>query len=435
MSVSAATFLSFQEGRQLYVEHVAMAPETDHEVTQWEWDVVNRWSSDPIRGGTEPSLGFSARRLVREAWTAYNWGLAYTPAIFKKLPTLQPSTMDQAEAENVVDASLQQTEIYMREAIERSHALATLLLRHAAVLEQLGDRKISLAKEEYERALQYFSDPGHQAFIAWKIGDLSSRLGHDEDAFIWWTKASQIAQGPGQPAGTTSSALSIPQSPLAQRILSSIFVSESALLARSGKLTEARAIEETALNFLRSIRPPESFASASAPQALHALYLLQRSSLLSIHLAEVLHAQHHPEFSSIQYLTSAAESSERVARLLTGSQIQKSSDSDTENQSTPAINIQELLPMYTRSRSMNTPANALLRDARRTAAEAWHLLGILYEDREGTKSPKALGCFERAINWAGTVTPDGQGLQAADDILESDWHIYWKIISALRTHR
>ena len=36
------------------------------------------------------------------------------------------------------------------------------------------------------------------------------------------------------------------------------------------------------------------FASTSSAQTLHDLYLLHRSSLLSIHLAEVLFAQHQP---------------------------------------------------------------------------------------------------------------------------------------------
>jgi hypothetical protein len=346
-------------------------------------------------------------------------------------------TPDQTKVIHVVDSRLQQTEHHLRntillveEKLAKSElnpsSFVILLLRHAGVSEQIGvGQFLLLAKEDYERAWQYTSHPDYQRYISWKLGDLNSRLGNSADALLWWDRSSQLTQeSRGDSGDVSTSGFRIPQTPLAQRILSSILVSKSAHLAASGKLKDAQALEESALELLRSIRPPDTIASASPPQALHALYLLQRSSLLSMHLAEVLRAQRRPVLSSIQWLSSAAESSERVARILTGSQLLTSSNPDEENPSTRSKNNQ-LLPVYTDSLSMNSPASALLRDARRTVAEAWNMMGILHEDYEGPRSRSALHCYERAVNWAGTAKPKGDDLQAADDILDSDWKIYW----------
>ncbi|KAF8910936.1 hypothetical protein CPB84DRAFT_1842212 [Gymnopilus junonius] len=421
----AFSAVAYYEGAHLYIEHVDMKPESDPEVKKWQWDVVNsEWTGDSAKGGTDPALGYRARHILHAAWSAYT----------DEAPSASVIIEDPAQSQSihVVDSRLQQTEHHLWNAIllaEKKLAKSELnpssfmilLLRHAAVSEQIGVGPFPrLAKEDYERAWQYSSDPTYRQFIAWRLGDLDHRMGHDTDALFWWDRSSRLAQEVNQKGGAPPTGIfRIPQTPLAQRILSSVLVSRSAYLAASGKLKDAQTLEESALELLRSIPFPESIASASPPQALHALYLLQRSSLLSIHLAEVLHAQRRPVRFSMQWLASAAESSERVARILTNS-----SHADTQKESTGPKN-NKLLPVYTGSYSMNNSASALLRDARRTAAEAWNMMGILHEDHEGLKSRLAFECYQRAVNWAGTVKESGKDLQAADDVLDSDWKIYW----------
>jgi len=69
---------------------------------------------------------------------------------------------------------------------------------------------------------------------------------------------------------------------------------------------------------------------------------------------------------------------------------------------------------------MKRPAKSLIRDARRTAVEAWNLLGVLHEGKGDIKSLKAsLDCYERALGWAG-VAASGDG-KTGEGILEVEW--------------
>ncbi|CAA7271706.1 unnamed protein product [Cyclocybe aegerita] len=419
--VCVATAGTIWEGTHLLAEHVAMAPEIDSEINKWEWDVLeNDWTGDPLVGGTDPSLGFWARHFVRAAWMFH-----YEERTPKNIVgTADPSKTNQ-EPLHRSDERLNKVENNLRDTIQRieasppssirPHTLPTLLLRHAEVLEHFGTQSLQTAIDEYERAWSSFTDPVHKAYIAWKLGNANSRLDRDFAAREWWSRSVQLCQS--SDLGHHSA---IPKSPLAQRILFSTLVSQSAHLARSGKLQEAQGLEESTLALLRSIQSPATIASATPPESLHFLYLLQRSSLLSIHLAEVLHAQNRPTYTSVQWLTSAAESSERVARALTIPQLHLT-DSDQLR------NTEKLLPSYSSSKSMNVAASELLKDARRTAADAWNLMGILHETQEGTKSRSALNCFEHAVRWASTGNKNDNKANAspADYILESDWNIYW----------
>ena len=426
--------VAYYEGAHLYIEHFDMKQEDDPEAKKWQWDVLNSdWTGDPAKGGTDPALGYRVRHILHAAWSAYTDEIPRSSVVIEE--SSQPRSL------HVIDSRLQQAEYHLWNAISLTEdkfaknqvnpsTFVALLLRHAAVSEQIGVGPFPrLAKEDYERAWQYSSDPNLRQFIAWRLGDLNHRMGHDTDAVLWWDRASQLTQGSNQDDGSRpTSIFSVPQTPLAQRVLSSVLVSKSAYLAASGNFKDAQVLEESALELLRSIPSPESIASASPPQALHSLYLLQRSSLLSMHLAEVLHAQRRPIPSSVQWLASAAESSERVARILTGSP----SHADTEKQNTIPNN-KQLLPVYAKSNSMNNPAKALLRDARRTTAEAWNMMGILYEDYEGAKSHSAFECYERAVDWAGTAKGSDGECQPADDVLDSDWEIYWANYQRLKT--
>jgi len=208
--------------------------------------------------------------------------------------------------------------------------------------------------------------------------------------------------------------------------LASTLVSLSAFYATSGQLKQAQATEEASLDLLRAISPAKSLKAASPPQALHVLYLRHRSSLLSIHLAEVLFALQSPTATSMRWLTAAAESSERVALALTGLPLIHP-DAPLSTIPHPPSSEAPLLKSFTKSNSLNKPATSLLRDARRTAAEAWNLMGVLNEETEGPKPEKALQCYERALGWAG-VSADRPGGVAdpGEGILEAEWKVFWE---------
>ena len=162
------------------------------------------------------------------------------------------------------------------------------------------------------------------------------------------------------------------------------------------------------------------------PQALHLLYVLHRSSILSIHLAEVLYALRTKPATSMEWLSQAAQSAERVALFLTGLPLVHP-DAPGSVIPHPPSSETPLVPEYTKSRSMSTPARALLRDSRRTAAEAWNLIGVL---TEGSKSPdateKAMECYERALGWAGVGRDKAGGIgQPGEGTLETEWQVFW----------
>ncbi|KAG6822872.1 hypothetical protein H0H93_007284, partial [Arthromyces matolae] len=89
------------------------------------------------------------------------------------------------------------------------------------------------------------------------------------------------------------------------------------------------------------------------------------------------------------------------------------------------------LASYTESRSMKKPAEALLRDARRTSAEAWNLLGILNET-QGKNLPAAMRCYERAVQWASSDRISND-MKPHEGMLASEWASIWNNYS--RTKR
>ncbi|KAG6843241.1 hypothetical protein H0H93_001763, partial [Arthromyces matolae] len=192
----------------------------------------------------------------------------------------------------------------------------------------------------------------------------------------------------------------------------------------SGELPAAQALEETALMLFRPIFPPSSL-TLTPSHTLHDLYLLHRSSLLTIHLGEVLSARKKPLALSIECLTSAAESSQKVAHTLAGTL-----SLGNPGASSPIKDVSPLAS-YTESRSMKKPAEALLRDARRTSAEAWNLLGILNET-QGKNLPAAMRCYERAVQWASSDRISND-MKPHEGMLASEWASIWNNYS--RTKR
>ncbi|KAF8228173.1 hypothetical protein L208DRAFT_1379448 [Tricholoma matsutake] len=422
-----ATTAAVYEGVHMWVENVELASEADDEVRKWEWDQESeKWTGDSPRGGTDPGLGLKGRHVVRAAWMAYNWGVGFSTSVIGS-EAVRGEGLVGPGGIKVIDAGLQRTDDFLRTAISIAEKRATnlysqtiteLIARHAAVLERLGQQFLPESQAQYERVWAGLVGKGSDAIrTALKLGDLCSRLGQTDDALAWWFRAIHIIRGEALDSVDTLPAVldSVPSSPSGQRLLSAALVSLSAFYAMSGQLHHAQSIEKAGLKMLGSIRPPESLTSTSPPQSLHTLYLFQQSSLLSIHLAEVLHAQRKPAGLSIQWLTSAAESSEQVARALTGHSL---GDNDI-----PEHLEKPLSSVFTYSRSMKKVAHGLLRDSRRTAAEAWNLMGILNEAQG--QNVLALRCYERAVNWAGTSTDHPHVKRAAEGTLDTDWVVFW----------
>ena len=389
------------EAAHFYVENVALAVETDPDARKWEWDLQgDRWSPRGS-GGTDPALGFRCRHAVRGAWMAQNWGTGSGESV-----------MGGPDSSSVVDSATQSAQDFLKIAINMAMAsrangsnisedtLRVLITRHATLLESFGHKHSLLeARSELERMWKAFPPSGVEASqVAQWLGDLNRRLGDFDDAVVWWTRAVRLAEG-NEP--TTRIPLvvptSAPSSPLAQRSLLSILISVSAFFATTGQLKEAQETETLSLDLIRSIKQPESFSSSSPGEALHALYILHRSAILSIHLAEVQHGLRSSPETSIQWLTNAAESSERVALALSEA-AQRASRRETP---LSTIARSPLITSYSGSASMRRPASSLLRDSRRSAAEAWHLVGLLTEGSRSGGPSKAAEYYGRALGWIG----------------------------------
>ncbi|TFK42588.1 hypothetical protein BDQ12DRAFT_676461 [Crucibulum laeve] len=423
------------EATHMWVEHNSLAPEKDEEIKKWQWDLgAEHWTGDPVKGGTDPGLGIKGRHMLRAAWMAYNWGVGSGAAA---TGTDSEPGRSGANIIHIIDARIQRAEVFLRNALYfaeasssklHSHTLPQILTLHAAMLENLGTALLPDSRIAYERAWAGLSGKGlFAAQVAEKVGEVCSRLGLGNEAVEWWKRAIQLSTEEKYNR-TYDEDIHVPQtapaSPLGQRILAKSLVALSAYYAQSGQLSKAQSVEENALDLIRSIPQPSSLASASPPQALHALFLLQRSSLLSIHLAEVIYARRKSQVTCMQYLTAAAESSERVARVLVGLSPHGADEFNLHNPI--PVEKSQLSAVYTSSSSMNKAAKGLLRDSLRTAAEAWNLLGILHEEREGPGSKTSLGCFQRAVGWAGVPTTEDPSIRtAAEGILKAEWNVFW----------
>jgi hypothetical protein len=425
------------EATHMWVENVELAPDTDEEVHKWEWDLqTDAWSGGDA-GGTDPALGFKGRHAVRSAWMAQNWGTGSGTSVMGSKAFSGQGT----GGLNFVESRLEFAQDFLKIAINIAtrrrgegspvlpQTINALIARHAGLMELMGSKDALFeARLGFERLWKDVPRTGvGAARIAHKLGDLNNRLGDSEDALVWWARAIQLACGNESSSKVPPIVPQVaPSSPLAQRTLVSTLVSLSTYYATTGKLKQAQQLEESSLNLLRSIKQPDSLSSASPPHALHGLYVLHRAALLSIHLAEVLHGLKNSPETTIRWLTSAAESSERVAIFLMGL---PSIHPDAPNSTIPHPPSSEapLLDRYSKSKSMQKPASALLRDARRSAAEAWHLIGLLTEGPEATSAAKALECYERALGWVGVEADKVGGIaRPGEGTLEDEWKVLWR---------
>jgi hypothetical protein len=425
------TFLSAAAVAHLWIEMVELVPESDKNCIDWEWDVeAERWGQSE-KGGTDPSLGFMARFGMRSAWLEHHWT---SPGTLKhtRAPSNRITPFD--DATTPVERRLQTTRDFLDDVLDialpkesagllRPQTVTDILVRRADVSERMGT-KAGLADARYDLQRVWSRLPAEGPLasrIALKLGDLSFRLRDPDNALAWWSRCIQMTSSSGLSTQTTPSIPAIlsspPSSPASQRILASALVSLSAFYATSGQLRQAQSLEESALDLLRSIRLP---SPTSAPQTLHSLYILHRSSLLSVHLAEVLHALKTPPAESIKWLSQAARSSEQVAFTLAGLPAIHPNAPGSKVPHPPSPRA-PLLPEYSKFLSLKKPAKSLIRDARRSAAESWNLLGVLHEGKGDVKSLQtALDCYERALGWAG-VSAGGDG-KSGEGILEVEWN-------------
>ncbi|KAF8136349.1 hypothetical protein EV363DRAFT_1428752 [Boletus edulis] len=379
------------EGTHLWVESVELASDQDDETRRWEWHQdAERWTGGE-HGGTDPALGFRARHLLRGSWMAENWGIGST--------TFSDNGGIGGRNANYLDTTIKIAETRIPSAKLRPQTINELFLRHGAILERIGTKEALFeARSKYERFWAGLPGIGTDAArIAVKLGDLNFRLGDSNDALTWWTRSLSLPRALVIPTISQSA----PSSPSAQRTLTSALVSLSAYYSTSGQLQQARQLQETALEVLRSIPSSPNISGASPPQMLHSLYILHRSSLISIHLAEVLYALRSPQKSSFDYLTRAAESSERVALALTGLPFDPP-HAEGSGVHTPAPDA-TILPLFTKSHAMRKPATGLLRDAR-------------------GDMKRAFVCYKRAVGWAGVASDQNV---PGEGVLDADWKVMW----------
>ncbi|KAF9264689.1 hypothetical protein L218DRAFT_957897 [Marasmius fiardii PR-910] len=421
--LGSTTAVAF-EAAHTWVENVELKKEKeDPEVSAWEWDSdAEKWNGDDKQGGTDPGLGFRGRHCVRGAWVALHWGVGESTAVIGSDASNTSDGLLGPRGLIIIDPRLVRAEDSLRTAVEIAEqkniqgklqpwTLSRLLSLHASVLERMGVESSLVAKEQYERA--WAAQPQftkQSARLAMKLGDLCFRIGDNDSAMTWWARGAYLTGQTSIPSETpefpASSLQNMPSSPSAQRTLLSILASCSASYARSAKFKQGRSLDEAAFDLVRSVRHPENMSSVSPAHALHALTLLHRSSVFCIHRAEVSHALKEKPSVSIQWLSTAAQSSERVARAL----VISSNHSGSNN---------SLSPLYTDVPALKLPAIRLLREARRTAAEAWNLLGILNENKN---KQEALQCYKHAVEWASK--PDIFG-EPAEETLVADWEVVW----------
>jgi hypothetical protein len=490
------------ESTHAYVEHIALGSDPDEDARKWGWmHEAERWSGSS-NGGTDPALGYRGRHATRGAWMAYHWGTGEGASVIGTSAHTRPG----AGGLNVIEARLEFAQDFLAMAINIAEeklaagkdlhpgTLAALLARHGNTLERRGSHDaLWESRAQFERIWSMMvplKDTVDAARVAVKIGDLNCRLGDTQDALVWWTRAIELINGPS-PSPTSLTMLStdgkdaiiepkipssLPSDPSAQRTLSSVLVSLSAFYSTSGLLKQAQATQESALALLTPSQPTSSSSTPSPAQTLHNLYLAHRTALLSIHHAEVSYALRDPLTTSLSSLKRAAKTSERVVLTLAGLPTVHP-DAPTSRIPHPPASEAPLAEPYAHSSgsgsSMEKPARALLRDARRSAAEAWNLMGVLTEQGSGEgsmqkptsgaadkprkksnglwpfssssssstiaaavigdkddakvrRATEAMAYYERALAWAGVRADMGGGMgDAGEGITEREWKMLW----------
>ncbi|KAK7054908.1 hypothetical protein VNI00_003371 [Paramarasmius palmivorus] len=420
LSIVGTTYATVYEGSHQWVENVELKKrEEDEEVHRWEWDLDReKWSGDDEKGGTDPGLGIHGRHMVRAAWMALNWGASQqgrTAVIASEASSNSGDGLLGPRGLRIIDPRLVLAEACLHTAVDIAErksldgklhpwTLPRILALHASILARMGPDSLPSAKEQYERA--WASQPA----LTKGIGEACPKTRRRQ----FPNRRKRCCFDLADYDYPNSVIQHMPPSPSAQRTLLSILSSTSALYAVTGKLKEARALDEASFGLIRSIRHPESISTVSAAHALHALTLLQRSSVCCIRLGEIHHALKARPTVPIQWLSTAAQSSERRCHL--NYHLKRGYLTNTTGHSACIVH---------RVSSMHQPSQRLLRDSRRTAAESWNLIGMLSEK----KDPKyAASCFKRAVLWASKADAFGE---PGEETLARDWEVIWGNYSRL----
>ena len=391
------------QGLQIYVEAFELGPERDPEVRRWQWDHEREdWGGDLERGGTDPRLGIWNQQLLRLAHIYEHQGRPQRKAEYREFSR----GLLQLVIKNVSEKD------------PEAPTLPAIYQRLAANLER-NDLRESLDEviDCYERSLKATSNgSSDHARLRIRLGSVLERIGETSSARALWTEAAFAASQQETAAVQILVPAELPSAPFDQRTLCMALQNISSSLSSSGELAQAADLQRSARALLSPPTYPD-IKSTSPPAALHSLYLAHRAALFSIHLAEVTYAQSKstkpslwsrspPEHESpLALLQSAAEHSERVALALQGLEY-----SYIPPQSACDGPLQE--GFVKNSRAMAENSTALLRDARRSAAQAWRLSGLV--NRAQGDNVRALECFTRALAWVGPA-------EAAPDALASEW--------------
>ncbi|KDN37195.1 hypothetical protein RSAG8_10327, partial [Rhizoctonia solani AG-8 WAC10335] len=448
--VVGCTVLGLEAAHQ-WVEHVELKPELTDDTFGWEKE-REHWSGG-AQGGTDSRIGWWARRAVRSAWIPLNWGSTDFEGVIG-------TGQGEGGGLNVFEKKYAAAEGFLRGAIEAAqkrisepndHAILELMSLHAGVVERMGGQaNLEAARAEWEALLGLLPPRSSDAArVSKRLGDLNARLGNMQLAIESWNRSLEAAGFVPQEK--------IPTNPYSQRLIISALLSMSGNYALQRQLQLAKQTEEMALSLLEplplpslsritkdmapeqteemalSLLEPLPLPSLSritkdmAPEQLHSLFTSHRSALFMIHMAEVLWAQSPRRHlaTSLEHLSKAAERSEQTALLLTGTP-RIHPDVPLSSVPHPPVPNAGLLNVFGSSKTLKRPARSLLRDARRSAAEAWNLRGLLLEGEKGEK--EALECFERALEWAG-----GQNnIEGEGDVLERDRKQIWRNWARLR---
>lgn len=268
---------------------------------------------------------------------------------------------------------------------------------------------------------------------------------------LWkWTQGTSSEEPPIPFIETQSSKYTLPIQPpssaAAQRTLVTALLSISAHYSKRNQLKKAKLIQEYAISLINAMVltlevPSDAPEPQSPGQTLHHMYLLQRKSVLSLHHAEVTYSLSSAPILRAPSLTepitdllTAGSLSEVVAQVLTGTSsnfpdVPSKITPKPEQESGPKVphpfaSHSPLARVYRESPWLRTSAQSVLRDARRTAVEAWDLCGVLYGEIRGGEI-KALESFERALSWAEEPGMEGKFFSGtAVDAWESLWERY-----------
>ncbi|KAJ9121763.1 hypothetical protein QFC22_002385 [Naganishia vaughanmartiniae] len=265
------------------------------------------------------------------------------------------------------------------------------------------------------------------------------------------------------PESTSPSSFATIPPPL-QRSVISLLESYSTHLAITGDLSAAHLYQTIGLDIASAAMATTSLSrQSSAPAALHSLWLQQRAALLTLHKAEVEYATRAKGKEVTETLSLLGEANGRaegvIKQLTNGPSFATTeAGADSMTRIAPSLDphrgiMLKTLPLASTFNGPHAteraPAQQLLKDAQRTAAEGWNITGLLYESLARSQSKTqtatvsqsqeldelAMDSYERAMGWnkiahGGQVTgqhdiTDGEDVVGPANGLTTKAREYW----------